>query len=183
MPELGGLWELPDIKALVLYLLKEADCVVTETQLTEVMMADGLVEYFDYTQAVDQLLIAGMMDIPSLEETSSYKITKLGLEVVNEYEERLPYNVRSKTLAALKANLRKKREEEETWTEIKRSETGYAVTCTTQEQGEVLLSYTILVPEQRDAYYAAQRFKENPAFYYQRIMELVLDENLFKKPE
>ena len=47
MPELGGLKEIPDVKALILYLLKEAGCVVRESQLTDILMADGLVEYFD----------------------------------------------------------------------------------------------------------------------------------------
>ena len=72
MPELGGLKEIPDVKALILYLLKEAGCVVRESQLTDILMADGLVEYFDYSQAMEQLLMAGMMDIASLDETGSY---------------------------------------------------------------------------------------------------------------
>ena len=44
-----------------------------------------------------------------------------------------------------------------------------------------MLSYRLLVPERKDAYYVAERFRENPAGYYQKIMEVVLDENLFRK--
>ena len=91
MPELGGLNEMPDIKALILYLLKEANCVLKESQLTDVLMADGLVEYFAYAEATEQLLMAGLMDIASLEETGSYRITKKGLEVVGEYVQRLSF--------------------------------------------------------------------------------------------
>ncbi|PWM38206.1 MAG: hypothetical protein DBX52_07585 [Clostridiales bacterium] len=181
MPELGGLKEIPDVKALILYLLKEAGCVVRESQLTDILMADGLVEYFDYSQAMEQLLMAGMMDIASLDETGSYRITRQGLEVEAEYEQRLPYNVKSKTLAALRLALRQKQEEEQVWAEIGESESGYTVTCTIQERGEVMLSYRLLVPERKDAYYVAERFRENPAGYYQKIMEVVLDENLFRK--
>ena len=125
MPELGGLKEIPDVKALILYLLKEAGCVVRESQLTDILMADGLVEYFDYSQAMEQLLMAGMMDIASLDETGSYRITRQGLEVEAEYEQRLPYNVKSKTLAALRLALRQKQEEEQVWAEIGESESGY----------------------------------------------------------
>lgn len=181
MPELGGLKEIPDIKALILYLLKEANCVVNEVRLTDVLMQDGLVEYFDYSQAVEQLLTSGMIDIASLEDTGSYKITKAGLEVEAEYESRLPYNVKSKTLAALKANLKQKQEEEEISAEIRESESGFQVTCTIREQGEIMLSYQVLVPDRKDAYYAADRFRQNPTGYYQKIMEIVLDEDLFKK--
>jgi len=181
MPELGGLHEMHDVKALVLYLLKEANCVIKDSQLIDVIMTDGLVEYFDYAQATEQLLMDGLMDIASLEEMSSYRITNAGLEVVEEYEQRLPHNVKSKTLAALQANLRKKQEDEQTFAEIEPSESGYLVTCTVREGGETMLSYQVLVPDRKDAYYVAQRFRENPAGYYQRIMELVLDENLFKK--
>lgn len=183
MPELGGLRELPDIKALILYLLKEADCVVQESQLTDVLMADGLVEYFDYTQATEQLLMAGMIDIASLDETSSYRITRQGREVEAEYERRLPHNVKSTTLTALKQVLRRQQEEEQVSAEITESESGYIVTCTIRERGEVMLSYRILVPDRKSAYYVKERFRENPAGYYQKIMEVVLDENLFKKGE
>ncbi len=183
MPELGGLYEIPDIKALILYLLKEANCILKESQLTDVMMADGLVEYFDYTQAVEQLLTKGMIDIASLEEIGSYRITKYGLSVVEEYEKRLPHNVKSKTLEALKANLRKKQEDDQIFAEIEPSASGFIVTCTIPGGGETMLSYQVLVPERKDAYYVAERFRANPAGYYQKMMELILDENLFKKGE
>ena len=183
MPELGGLREIADVKALILYLLKEADCVLKEGQLTDVMMADGLVEYFDYAQAVEQLLMKGMIDIASLDETGSYRITKQGLSVVAEYEQRLPHNVKSKTLAALKATLRQKQEDDQIYAEIEPSDSGFSVTCTIREGGEVMLSYQVLVPDRKDAYYVAERFRENPSGYYQKIMEIVLDEDLFKKGE
>ncbi len=181
MPELGGLHEMHEIKALVLYLLKEANCVLKDSQLTDVIMSDGLVEYFDYAQATEQLLMDGLMDIASLDEMSSYRITKSGLEVVGEYEQRLPHNVKSKTLAALETLLRQKQEDEQTFAEIAPSESGFLVTCTVREGGETMLSYQVLVPDRKDAYYVAQRFRENPAGYYQKILELVLDENLFRK--
>lgn len=181
MPELGGLHEIADVKALVLYLLKEANCILKEGQLTDVMMADGLVEYFDCTQAIEDLLMAGMIDIASLEETGSYRITKRGLEVVEEYQQRLPHNVKSKTLEALESNLRRKQEDDEIFAEIMPSDSGFSVTCTVREGGETMLSYTVLVPERKDAYYVAERFRENPSGYYQKILEVVLDENLFKK--
>ena len=183
MPELGGLKEIPDIKALILYLLKEAGSVVRESQLTDVLMADGLVEYFDYSQAAEQLLVAGMMDIASLDETGSYHITKQGLEVEEEYENQLPYNVKSKTLTALRLSLRQQQEEEQVHAGIEESESGFIVTCTIREQGEVMLSYQLLVPDRKDAYYVAEHFRENPTGYYQKILEVVLDENLFKKGE
>lgn len=69
--------------------------------------------------------------------------------------------------------LRQKQEEEQVWAEIGESESGYTVTCTIQERGEVMLSYRLLVPERKDAYYVAERFRENPAGYYQKIMEVV----------
>lgn len=183
MPELGGLREMADVKALILYLLKEAGCDLKEGQLTDVMMADGLVEYFDYAQAVEDLLMNGMIDIASLDEAGSYHITKQGLAVVAEYEARLPHNVKSKTLTALEETLRRKQEDDQIYAEIEPSDSGFTVTCTIREGGEVMLSYQVLVPDRKDAYYVAERFRENPSGYYQKMMELILDEDLFKKGE
>lgn len=183
MPELGGLREIADVKGLILYLLKEADCVLKEVQLTDVLMEDGLVEYFDYTQAKDQLLMSGLIDIASLEDTGSYRITHRGREVVDEYEKKIPYNVRSRTLEALKRNLRQKKEEGDICTDIRQTQSGYLLDCHVSEDGETMLSYQVLVPDHKTAFYAAERFKENPSFYYQKILELVLNEDFFKKSE
>ena len=181
MPELGGLIEIPDVKGLILFLLKEADCIIDEAQLTDILMEDGLVEYFDYTQAKEELLVSGLMDIASLEEMDRYRITAQGREVVEQYENKIPYNVRSKTLAALQRNLRNRREEGQIFTEIIPSDSGYLLSCNIHEGEETMLAYQVLVPDQKTAHYAAERFRENSAVYYQKILEIVLDEDLFKK--
>ena len=98
-----------------------------------------------------------------------------------EYEARIPYNVRSKTLAALKENLRKRREEEQIFTEISPSQSGYRVTCSISEGGETMLAYEALVPDHRSAYLVAERFREDPSKYYQKMMEIILEDDLFKK--
>ena len=183
MPELGGLYEIADVKGLILFLLKEADCILEETQMTDILMEDGLVEYFDYKQAMEQLLMTGLIDIASMEEAGSYRITEQGREVEMEYEKEIPYNVRSKTQQALKKNLRRQKENDQIFTEITPSPSGYSVCCNVREGGETMLSYEVLVPDQRTAYYAAERFRKNPSLYYQKIMEIVLDEELFKKNE
>jgi hypothetical protein len=183
MPELGGLREIADVKGLILFLLQEADCILKEGQLTDVLMEDGLVEYFDYAEAKDQLLMTGLMDIASLEEMSSYRITKSGREIVQEYEKKIPYNVRSKTLAALKRNLRQKKEEDEIHAEIRQTQSGYLLDCQVSEGGETMLGYQVLLPDHKTAFYAAERFKENPTQYYQKILEIVLNQNPFHKPE
>lgn len=183
MPELGGLYEIADVKGLILFLLREADCVLEEARLTDVLMEDGLVEYFDYKQAIEQLLLTGLIDIASMEETGSYRITPQGREIVAEFEKKIPYNVRTKTLDALKRNLRRQKEDDQIFTEISPSPSGYSVCCNVREGGETMLSYEVLVPDQRTAYYAAERFRANPSLYYQKIMEIVLDEDLFKKNE
>ena len=98
-------------------------------------------------------------------------------------EKKIPYNVRTKTLDALKRNLRRQKEDDQIFTEISPSPSGYSVCCNVREGGETMLSYEVLVPDQRTAYYAAERFRTHPSLYYQKIMEIVLDEDLFKKNE
>ena len=36
------------------------------------------------------------------------------------------------------------------------------------------------MPDRKAAFYAAERFRENPGTYYQKIMELMPDENPFQ---
>lgn len=179
MTEQGGLHTLGDVKALILYILKSAHQAISRNNITEIVLNDGLVDYFDFTQSIQKLLEEGLIDIVSADEPDILRITSLGLQTEELYEKNLPFNVKKKTLASLTSELAKIQRDSNTHTSIVAVDGGFSVTCTLTEQEKTLLSYTVLVPDEMQAHIIADQFVKAPTQKYQVIMQNLIDESLF----
>ena len=180
MVEHGGLHSLGDVKALILYISHSAACALTRDHFTEIVLNDGLVNYFDFSQALQELLQEGLLDIVSAEQNDQYIITTVGEQTEQLCEKNLPFNVKKKMLAAMTKVLAKIRRDSSTHTEIQKADSGFLVTCRLTEHEMILLEYTILVPDEMQAHMIADQFSKFPTEKYQAIMSAVIDENLFE---
>ncbi len=180
MVEHGGLHALGDVKALILYISRSAATALTQENFTEIVLNDGLVNYFDFSQAFQELLQEGLLDILSVEESDKYVITEIGAQTEQLYEKKLPFNVKKKTLAALTKVLAKIQRDSSTHTEILPTTGGFHVVCRLSEKEQTLLEYTVLVPDEMQAHMIADQFAKYPTEKYQAIMSALIDENLFE---
>lgn len=180
MVEHGGLHSVGDVKALILYISNSAALPLTQENFTEIVLHDGLVNYFDFSQAFQELLQEGLLDILSVEENNRFVITEIGTQTEKLYEKNLPFNVKKKTLAALTKVLAKIKRDSNTHTEIVAAASGYHVICRLCENDQTLLEYKVLVPDELQAHLIADQFSKFPTEKYQAIMSAVIDENLFE---
>lgn len=180
MIEKGGLHSIGDVKALILYILKYAEKPLNRENLTEIVLDDGLVEYFDFTQALQKLLEDGLVDIAAPDEQNSYVLTEPGRQTEALYEANLPFNVRKKNLAAMMRVLAQIKRESNTHTEIAPVDGGFLVTCSLTEEDRLLLQYSVLVPDELQAHMIADQFIKQPTEKYQGIMSLLIDQRLFE---
>ena len=179
MVEQGGLHTLGDVKALILYILHSASRSLEREHLTEIILNDGLVDYFDFSQGLQELLQEGLIDISSPNETNSFVITDVGIRTMELYQKNIPFNVKKRALAALTKTLAKIRRESNTHTDVALVEGGYLVTCCLTEENKTLLEYKVLVPDEMQAHIIADQFLKHPTEKYQSIMAALIDENLF----
>ncbi len=180
MVEHGGLHSVGDVKALILYISNSAARPLMQEHFTEIVLHDGLVNYFDFSQAFQELLEEGLLDYASLDEQDQFIITEVGIQTQKLYEKNLPFNVRKKTLAALTKVLGKIKIDSSTHTDIVAAESGYYVVCRLTENQQTLLEYKVLVPDEMQAHIIADQFAKFPTEKYQAIMSAVIDENLFE---
>ncbi len=180
MTEQGGLHTVGDVKALLLYILNASNTALNRDHLTEIVMNDGLVDYFDFSQALQELLQEGLLDIASAENENDYVITPLGIQTQDLYEKNVPFNVKKRSLAALTKVLAKIKRESNTITNIEQADGGFLVTCRLTEEERILLEYKVLVPDEMQAHIIADQFSKTPTEKYQGIMSLLIDENLFE---
>ena len=167
-----------DVKGLILFILKHSGTPLGKEDLTEIVLSDGLVDYFDFTEALQELLESGLVDIAAKDDARLI-LSSLGRQTEEIYENDLPYNVRKKNLAATMQVLSRIKRDSNTRTHIEKTEKGYLVTCSLTEDQTLLLEYSVLVPDEMQAYMIADRFVKHPTEKYQAILSLLIDKDLF----
>jgi hypothetical protein len=179
MPTLGALHSVPDVKLLILYILDYAGRSLSKENLVEIVQSSDTVEYFDFSEAFDKLLLDGLIDIKSESENNLFRITDAGKQTLELFRKELPFNVIKKNSAALLGVLSQIERKSQIKTKIEKHGSGYYVTCTLLDGDDVLLEYKLFVPDQLQAALIASQFEEYPTEKYKSILSLLIDQNLF----
>lgn len=168
--EFGGLHSKQEIKLLICFLLENLERPLNKGQLNEIMQSQGLANYFNVNQALDELLSAGNVRTEIHEEEEFLYLTGIGWEATKILEEDLPKTVREKALnAAVKLQIRERREHESK-IEVEKHESGYNVTFTILDKNDVLMRLTVYVADISQVETVKHGFLNDPVSLYAGII-------------
>ena len=90
-----------DTKLLILYLLKQAEHPLSATEITDFVLADSLLDFFETHHYISALL-----EEQQIEETTpnTFQLTDSGKQAITFFENRLPYSILEKIQLKMKAN-------------------------------------------------------------------------------
>lgn len=180
MAIIGGLNSVGDVKVLVLYILNYAGMPLSKDNIIKIAMQDGLVQYFDLMQAIDEGLLTGIIDIIGHDNPDILRITEIGRQTLSMFEKSLPHNVVRKNQSALLKMLADIERERNIKADIVKKKNGYEVVCTLLDGEDTLLEYKLLVPTQIQAQMIVDQFKTDPTGKYKNILQLLINEKLFE---
>lgn len=170
MSSVGFIHSELDLKFLVLYIMARIAGPITFLQLLELALCDAGVDYFSLTQAVNHMVETGQLS----KEEEHYSITEKGRRNSEICESSLPYSVRmhcDENLVKVNEVLRR---EAQVQANILDNEDS---TCTLHlrlnDVGSPLLDLKLLVPDRSQAIIMSQRFRDDPASLYHRIIGLL----------
>lgn len=171
MPRHGFIHDKLDIKFLVLYNLARVAAPVDFDTLTDLVMIDDGVDYFDFAEGVPELVQAGLLS----HEENRYAITDLGRRDGAECESALPYSVRTKCdqkLARLNAALRRAAQVQAQI--LPREDGGYTLRLGLDDDAGNLLTVELFCATQEQAGQLAANFQSRPESIYNAIVALLL---------
>ncbi len=162
---LGGLRSKTQIKILITYLANSIKEPLKSSLIIEALQKHGLANYFETTQALDDLLESGNL---STADGLIY-ITPKGALSVDGLEQELPKSVKETALAdALNLMLLEKRESENT-VDIKKAEKGYYVTFKVFHKEEALMELTVYAADFEQAEQLKRNFLKDPSHVYATV--------------
>lgn len=168
MENLGFIRDKLDIKLLILYVLKRLPDAVDRSVLSELVMIDGGIGYFDYSDSLSELTATGHIT----ESGGKYRITEKGERNGSAVESSLPFSVRQKTdraIAPVALALERKNMVRASHTQ---SAEGCVVSLALSDGIGEVLTLNLLVPDETSAQRIEAVFRENAEGIHGKILAM-----------
>lgn len=169
----GGLQDKNEIKILICFIISKIDALLKKSDITIVLQAYGLANYFDVSEAFSDLEASG--SIKKVEE--GFEITPQGKMIVNELSGNLPAVVKDKAINATMSYINKLKIEKENKVTICENKYGFDVNCSISGGEFDMLKLTLYAPDKEFANTIKNNFYEKPAEIYNNILSLLMNCN------
>lgn len=169
--EFGGLRDRDDIRLLVCYLLKSIDVPMTRMMLNDAMQQDGLANYFEVGQAIEELLKTGNLTADIVGDEEVVTVTEKGRAAAELLQTTLPKTVREKAVnAAIRLTTKAKIERENKITVKKEEGGGYTITFSIFDRDTELMKLSVYVVDDLQLEQVKNNFIEDPVKVYSTII-------------
>ena len=171
MPRHGFIHDKLDIKFLILYIMARVAAPIGFLTLTDLVMIDSGVDYFDFTEAVPELVEAGLLSC----REERYAITDMGRRDGAECESSLPLSVRAKCDGKLtELNAALKRAAQVRSQVLPRKDGGCTLRLCLDDDAGNLLTLELCCPTEEQANDLAEGFLAHPEPTYNAVLDLLL---------
>lgn len=167
--------DLQTVKILICYLMYELKKPVSSTQLYEICVDSGIINYFFYQEAIDDLIktdtiISDIVD----EKTLFYTLTKSGRGFIEEFKGYAPKSFRDRIMhSALQYYARHKLDNEVKINYIDLEEGQYLHFRCLDKKND-LIDMKLFVPDATQAQLLGEKIMENPIGLYNKIIDLII---------
>ncbi len=169
--ELGGLRNRDDIRLRVCYLLKSIDAPMTRQMLNDAMQEDGLANFFEVGQAIEELLKTGNITVDILDDEEVISVTEKGREAAELLQTSLPKTVREKAVNSAIRLTTKAKVERENKIEVKKEDDGgYTITFSLFDRDTEMMKLSIYVVDSLQLETVKQNFINDPVKVYSSII-------------
>ncbi len=164
--EPGGLRNTTQIKILINFIVSNISEPLGTDMLIEALQVHGLANYFEITQAVEELEVNGNI----VTSEGFLYITPKGTLSLSELSAELPRSVKETALAdTMKLLIKAKRENENT-VEIVPEGKGFLVTFKVTHKGGILMQLTVYAADSEQAQSLKDNFIKDPAHVYSTVV-------------
>lgn len=177
-PNMLNLTDKYAIKILLCYFLKQIDRPITQNQLTEIVTGDGVINYFLYIEAIEELYQNGLLYVNQVDGRDYVEMSDIARQTADEFKGIVPRSFRDKVLAAgLRFFARLKSGNVKC--DIEPREKGASVHFSCIDGGEKLMDLTLYAPDATQAEFMKSKIMQNPSEFYSKVLDFVIENEDF----
>lgn len=179
-PNMMNLTDTYAVKILICYFLRQINRPITPMQLTEIATDDGIVNYFVFTEAINQLLDAKTITIDEQDGEEYYVLSDLAKIGADDFKRIVPKSFRDKILGSGLRFFAKLKNEKDVKVSISEQERGYTVGIHCTDGPLMLMDLRLYAPDREQAELLADQIIKNPADFYGRVLDFALNNEDYK---
>ena len=165
-------------KLMNLYMLKQVNFPLANSQLTDFFLAHEYATYFTLQQALNELAEAGLITAKSSHTTTRYEISREGEDTLDFFGKNIPPAIVSDMDQYLKEHRFRMRNEAGFAADYYKSTNhDYIVHCEIREGKTSLLDLSLSVPDQDQAEAMCSRWKAKSQEIYSGIMKSLMSDS------
>lgn len=167
----GFIRDTLDIELLILFILNRLPGAIDRDTLSELALCDGGINYFNFSEALANLIETGHV----LYKNELYSSTEKGQRNGSATESSIPYTIRIKTERSLLPVIQKLRRNDLIKTESKQRDSGgHTVRLSLSDGSGTILTMDILAGSERQAQTMERNFQAHAEELYMQIAQLLL---------
>ena len=170
--EPGGLYRMADIQLLLCYVLSSVDQPMPRDMIMDIVVGNGMANFFETTEALENLLTAGSV-LQGEDTEHLLTIGDNGQVAVKTLQDRLPRTLRERSAKLAVQALARRRNEQETEVSVAGLEHGCTVTCAIRDGEAPLMSLSLKVADEIQADWIRERFLDDPGLLYRSIISIL----------
>ncbi|MBU5313464.1 DUF4364 family protein [Tissierella carlieri] len=169
--------ELAQNKLLLLYLIKSAATVFTNTEITEFVLEKNYMNFFLVQQYLSELVESNFIEIINKNSKEVYSILEKGEIALSYFEDRIPNKIKEELNKEFNRIEKKNKIETQVVADYFEKENNqYVVNLKLMENEDTLFSLYLDVATKKQVDLICNRWKENPEFIYQNIINILTNE-------
>ena len=172
----GGLTTDYEIRILICWLLYKMKMPITSSQLSSALLGENLVNYFEVTCALGELLSSGHLTEVKTERQQGYvSLTELGQKTAETFSKSIPRTVREKAIDALSQCVLQERFAKENRAEIIETSDGFRLELSLKDVGNDLMSVALYVPTREVCETMKKHFISDPTVLYRAVLSVLME--------
>ncbi|MDD6798838.1 MAG: DUF4364 family protein [Firmicutes bacterium] len=166
-----------DIKLFILYLMRHVGYPLNFQEVSDIVIQDGIVGYFNFQECFAELLDAGTVEELKIDGEPYYSITPRGIHVADNLDSPSLNLIKERSLkSALRIISFKRRGDEIRCTYEELPGDRYIVNCIVIENREELLNVKLLLESKLQLEKIRINFNDKPEIIYRGILSLLSGE-------
>ena len=167
--------EVYRVQILLAYFLSKINQLCTPNQLTEIATGEGVVNYFDYTAAVDHMLENGTLELTEMDGCEYYRLTEKGAAGAEDFKRQVPKSLRDRIYASGLRLFAKLKNERDTTFEVSPVTKGYNVHCRCCDGDIVLMDLDLFAADEEQANFIRSKIQMNPTDFYCKVLDYIIE--------
>ena len=180
----GGLRSTEKIRIIICYILKNSESALTRDNVQSALYDNGIANYFEISQAIDNLLDVGAIEL----HNDILVLNQKGEQIARDLKDELSLYIKNKAVRAAKLTaIYEKRKKENEISIVKLDDKKYRLDITllsglaNGETTDELMKVSIFATDSLQAETMKTTFLNNPVRLYEKIIEALTEDSEFKE--